>query len=230
MNEWLSPISGTRWTRGGKRAADLAGAAALLLLLSPLLVLIALAIKLTSRGPVFFRQERGGRNGAIFRPFKFRTMRGERRPDPKELIPLSHPDITRLGVFLRRFKLDELPQLLNVMTGEMSLVGPRPTLPDQIAAYDDFRRQRLQVKPGVTGLAQVYSSAEASWDERILYDLAYVQLCSFRLDLLILLRSVWTVIAGEQHTARAFLDTGFARYVTPPPDFGSFSARGSPTT
>jgi lipopolysaccharide/colanic/teichoic acid biosynthesis glycosyltransferase len=219
MNESPAPISKTPWARGGKRVADIAGAALLLLLLSPLLLLMALAIKLTSSGPVFFRQDRGGKNGAIFRPFKFRTMRGGRAPDPKELVPLSHPEITAVGWILRRFKIDELPQLLNVLKGEMSLVGPRPTLPDQVAAYDSFRRQRLLVRPGVTGLAQVYSSAAASWEERILYDIAYVRRCRFLLDLRILLRTPVTMILGEERTARPFFHTPFAIWATPPPDY-----------
>ena len=120
-----------------------------------------------------------------------------RIPDPRELVPLEHPDITRVGRLLRRLKIDELPQLYNVVRGEMSLVGPRPTLPDQVSAYDDFRRQRMLVRPGVTGLAQVYSSAAASWDERILYDIAYVRGSSFRLDALILGRTLLTVLVGE---------------------------------
>ena len=118
-------------------------------------------------------------------------MRGGRTPDPKELVPLDHPEITSAGRLLRRLKIDELPQLINVLKGEMSLVGPRPTLPDQVAAYDDFRRQRLLARPGITGLAQVNGNATVPWDERILSDIAYVRLCSFTMDLGILLRTVW---------------------------------------
>jgi lipopolysaccharide/colanic/teichoic acid biosynthesis glycosyltransferase len=98
----------------------------------------------------------------------------------------------------------------------MSLVGPRPTLPDQVAAYDDFRRQRVLVRPGLTGLAQVYGNAEVPWDERILYDIAYVRRCSFMMDLGILLRTVLTLLLGEQRTTRPFHTTRYARYVTPP--------------
>lgn len=216
MDNHTGTVSRTLWARGGKRLFDILAGALLLVLLSPLLLLIAVAIKLTSSGPVLFRQERGGKDGVIFRPFKFRTMRGGRKPDPKELVPLSHPDITPVGRLLRRWKIDELPQLLNVLQGEMSLVGPRPTLPDQIAAYDEFRRQRLMVKPGLTGLAQVYSSAAFSWNERILYDIAYVRRCSFWLDAGVLLRTVRTVVMGEERTARPFLETPFAKEVTPP--------------
>ncbi|RME38075.1 MAG: sugar transferase, partial [Planctomycetota bacterium] len=200
----------------------------LLIALSPLMLLIALLIKLTSPGPALFRQVRGGLRGKPFPLVKFRTMRGDREPDAKELVPLEHPEVTRLGRWLRRLKLDELPQLIHVVRGEMSLVGPRPTLLDQSEAYDDFRRQRLLVRPGVTGLAQVYSHALASWDERILYDIAYVRRCRFTLDLWILLRSVWVVIRGERHTARPFRQTRFARYVEIPDGYGEATDAAAP--
>ena len=211
--------SGSLWSLGVKRLADLIGAAVLLIVLSPLFLLIALLVKVTSHGPVFFRQERAGFEGRVFRPFKFRTMRGDRKPDPKEIVPLTHGDITTIGRFLRRYKLDELPQLLNVLAGDMSIVGPRPTLPDQVAAYDAFRRQRLLVKPGITGLAQVYSSALDSWDERILYDVAYVRRCGFLLDGLILARTLMTVALGEQRTRRSFVDSALAKHVEIPEGF-----------
>src|SRR3989304_2184368 len=123
-------ISESVWLRALTRPFDLVAALLLVLLLSPVLLLVAVLVKLTSPGPVFFTQDRAGKDARVFRLVKFRTMRGDRKPDPKELVPLHHPDITRLGYVLRRFKLDEFPQLFNVMKGEMSLVGPRPTLPD----------------------------------------------------------------------------------------------------
>ncbi|MDO8629003.1 MAG: sugar transferase [Phycisphaerales bacterium] len=213
MSEGRATLPKTFWTRGGKRALDLVSAVLLLVVFSPILLVAALLIKLTSRGPVFFIQERAGKDGTIFRLIKFRTMRGNRRPDPKELVPLEHPDITRVGRVLRRVKIDELPQLRNVLRGEMSLVGPRPTLPDQVAAYDGFRRQRLLMRPGVTGLAQVYSSASAPWDERILYDIAYVRSCSARLDAAILLRTLLVTVIGEARTARPFATTRFTQLI-----------------
>ena len=220
MSQASPPVSTSLWLKGPKRAFDLVGACLLLLLLSPVLMGAALAVKLTSQGPVFFMQERGGKNGVKFRPFKFRTMRGGRKPDPKELVPLVHPDITPVGWVLRRYKIDELPQLLNVVTGEMSLVGPRPTLPDQVAAYDAFRRQRLLVRPGLTGLAQVNSNADVSWDERILFDIAYVRRCGLLLDMGILLRTVLTILLGEKRTTRPFASTNHVRHVTPPEGYG----------
>jgi len=213
-------VSRTVWVRYGKRPVDLIAAGVLLLVLSPLLLVTAALVKLTSPGTVFFTQDRGGRHGATFRLVKFRTMRGDRTPDPKELVPLNHVDITPLGRFLRRSKVDELPQLFNVLTGSMSLVGPRPTLPDQVAAYDDFRRQRLLLRPGVTGLAQVNCNSLASWDERILYDVAYVRRCGFWMDKSILLRTFLVLLLGEDRTTRPFSSTKYARFVTPPPGYG----------
>jgi lipopolysaccharide/colanic/teichoic acid biosynthesis glycosyltransferase len=215
MNLAHPPVSSTLWARGGKRVFDLVFATALLILLSPLLALIGLLVKLTSRGAVFFSQERAGRNGRVFRLSKFRTMRGDRTPDPKELVPLTHPDITPLGYFLRRLKLDEVPQLWNVLRGEMSLVGPRPTLPDQAAAYDDFRR-RLLVRPGITGLAQTYGNSLMPWDERIRYDIAYVRRCRMWLDLWILMRTALVVVRGERRMSRRFAESAWARCVPEP--------------
>jgi len=187
--------------------------------LSPFLLLGALLVRLSSPGPILFRQQRGGLNGKSFWLVKFRTMRGGRKPDPKEIVPLDHPEITTIGRILRRLKIDEFPQLWNVLKGDMSLVGPRPTLPDQVAAYDEFRRQRLLVKPGLTGLAQVYSSAADTWEQRILYDIAYVRQCSFWLDLRIILRTILVVLVGEERTRVPFEKSPFAKFVTPPPGF-----------
>ena len=209
-------VSESVWLRALKRPFDLVAALLLVLLLSPVLLLVAVLVKLTSPGPVFFTQDRAGKDARVFRLVKFRTMRGDRKPDPKELVPLHHPDITRLGYVLRRFKLDEFPQLFNVIKGEMSLVGPRPTLPDQVAAYDAFRRQRLLVRPGITGLAQVYGNSMTSWDERILYDIAYVRRCGFFLDLSILFRTILVVFIGEQRMTRPFTESPFAPIVTRP--------------
>jgi undecaprenyl phosphate N,N'-diacetylbacillosamine 1-phosphate transferase len=214
MDTKVSSVPATFWIRRGKRISDILGGGLLLLLCSPLMLLAAVLIKATSPGAVFFRQMRGGKNGEPFMVTKFRTMRAGRTPDPKELVPLDHPEITRVGHLLRRLKIDELPQLFNVLRGDMSVVGPRPTLLDQIAEYDPVRRQRLLVKPGLTGLAQVYSSAAASWDERISYDIAYVRLCSPLLDLTILVRTVLVILFGEERTARPFISTQFAHTFT----------------
>lgn len=216
MTQESQNVSPTLWARGGKRAFDVVGAVALIIYLFPGVIVAGLLMKLTSRGPLLFSQDRAGKDGAVFRLIKLRTMRGGRKPDPKELVPLDHPEITPVGRWLRRLKIDELPQLLHVLSGKMSLVGPRPTLPDQVQAYDAFRRRRLLVRPGVTGLAQVYGHSMMPWDERILYDIAYVRRCSFTLDMHILFRTMWVLLAGERNTTRPFKDTIYAQYVTPP--------------
>ncbi len=194
-----------------KRAGDLLLAALALLALSPLMLAAALAIKLTSRGPIFFHQQRAGRAGRSFALIKFRTMLAGRTPDPKELVPLNHPDITTVGRLLRRTKIDELPQLFNVLAGHMSVVGPRPTLPDQIERYDLFERRRLQARPGCTGLAQVNGNIALSWSERIKWDVYYVDNHSFWMDVKILLKTVLVIVAGEQRFLRHIDQTDFAK-------------------
>jgi lipopolysaccharide/colanic/teichoic acid biosynthesis glycosyltransferase len=180
----------------GKRALDLTLTFSALVALLPLLAGMVILIKLTSRGPVFFKQRRLGKLGQVFVAYKFRTMLHRERTRHME-IRKGNPEVTVVGAFLRRFKLDELPQLLNVLKGDMSLVGPRPPLPEQMANYDSESVQRLQVKPGLTGLAQVNGGTEISWRERWQYDLYYVRELSFALDLRILVRTVLVVVLGE---------------------------------
>ena len=152
----------------------------------------AVAIKLTSPGPVLFRQERVGRDGVPFVAVKFRSMLVGDNP----LIP-EDDRITSAGRVLRRTSLDELPQLINVARGEMSIVGPRPTLAEQVALYDHRQRQRLAVKPGLTGLAQIRGRNALPWAERIEHDLEYVQTRSLWLDVRILVATVRVVLTGE---------------------------------
>lgn len=152
----------------------------------------AIAIKLTSPGPVLFRQCRIGKNGIPFEVLKFRTMVDA----PNPIFP-DASRITRAGTVLRRFSLDELPQLVNVAKGEMSMVGPRPTLAYQMDRYTDHQRQRLQVRPGLTGLAQVSGRNALSWDERIELDIRYVQSRSLRLDLKIIADTARALLGGE---------------------------------
>jgi len=211
MTESTEHVSRCFWARCGKRPFDVVGSLVLIALLSPVLVAAGLAVKLTSPGPVFFSQDRTGKDGRIIRPLKFRTMRGNRRPDPKELVPLHHPEITLIGRWLRRFKIDELPQLFNVLSGDMSLVGPRPTLPDQTEKYTAFQWRRQLVRPGLAGLAQVNSSAARSWQERIEYDVYYVAHHGFRMDMGILLKTVAVVLLGEERFARPFDSSPYGR-------------------
>jgi lipopolysaccharide/colanic/teichoic acid biosynthesis glycosyltransferase len=206
-----------------KRTMDVLGSILALLLLSPVFLLIALAIKLTSRGPVLFRQGRVGQYGSLFTLLKFRSMYvnnndGNHREYVKKLIAgtaekqtsngtngngtgvykLTDDDrITPVGAFLRRSSLDEFPQVLNVLKGEMSLVGPRPSLPYEVAAYDLWHRRRLlEVKPGITGLWQVNGRNRIKFDEMVRLDLAYARTWSPWLDIKILLRTPRAVLEG----------------------------------
>ena len=203
--------SASLWARGPKRAVDFLAGAAILLVLSPVLLIALALVKLTSPGPVFFAQERTGRGGRPFRLLKLRTMRAGRQPNPRELVPLDHPEITPVGRLLRRLKIDELPQILSVIRGDMALVGPRPTLPDQTRAYDAFQRRRLLVRPGLTGLAQVNGNAAISWDERIRYDVCYVKRHGLWMDLAILAKTALVIALGERRFARPFADSPYAR-------------------
>ena len=193
-----------------KRLIDVLVSAGLIVLLAPVWICAALAVKLGSPGPILFRQTRGGWHGRPFESYKFRTMRADHVHDPREIVPLSHPAVTGIGRVLRRLKVDELPQLFNVLKGDMSLVGPRPTLMDQVAAYDDYKRQRLLVRPGLTGLAQVNGNAQISWDERIHYDVYYVRHFTPGMDLYILLKTVLVVVLGEDRFSRPFAESPFA--------------------
>jgi lipopolysaccharide/colanic/teichoic acid biosynthesis glycosyltransferase len=186
-------VTGRRYELA-KRALDLTVASSVGILASPLLAAVAIAIKLEGGGPILFRQERIGRHGRPFDILKFRTLLDAPARDPADyLISASDPRIGRMGAFLRRWSLDELPQLWNVLRGEMSIVGPRPTLRYQVELYDDFQRRRLEVLPGVTGWAQISGRNELSWPERIELDVWYVDHRSFLLDLRILVRTTATL-------------------------------------
>jgi lipopolysaccharide/colanic/teichoic acid biosynthesis glycosyltransferase len=210
-------VSNSLWAKGGKRLFDICITGVAVVLLSPVFLLTALGVKMSSRGPLLFRQVRTGLGGRPFRPCKFRSMRGDRTPDPTELVPLDHPEITAIGRFIRRTKIDELPQLFSVLGGDMSLVGPRPTLPDQTEKYNDFQCQRLLVRPGLTGLAQVNGNTIMSWDERIKYDVHYVRHHGFWMDMGILLKTVLVVILGEDRFSRPFSESPYAHKQTADP-------------
>ena len=204
-----------------KRTFDLIVAALTIALLLPLWVLIALLIKLDSKGPVFYTQERVGMDGRLFLLYKFRTMQAgadsqlhreyqhafiagraeanlgnEQKPTYKLL---SDPRITRIGKLLRRTSLDEVPQLLNVLTGDMSLVGPRPPIPYEVEAYELWHRKRLDMKPGLTGLWQVSGRNRLPFEEMVRLDLFYIENWSLLLDLKIILRTGFVMIGGEGH-------------------------------
>jgi lipopolysaccharide/colanic/teichoic acid biosynthesis glycosyltransferase len=180
------------------RALDVALAAALLVVGAPLLALAALAIRLESRGPVFYRQLRVGRDGEPFQLWKLRTMvPGAESMGAGIYVIEGDSRITRVGRLLRRFSLDELPNLVNVLKGEMAMVGPRPTVQEQVDRYTDRQRRRLEVKPGITGWAQINGRTSLPWPERIELDVWYVENRSLRLDLRILLRTARMLATGH---------------------------------
>jgi exopolysaccharide biosynthesis polyprenyl glycosylphosphotransferase len=190
-----------------KRSLDVVGATTALALLLPVFLGCALAVKANSQGPVFFRQVRVGRNGEPFQCFKFRTMRQGADTQLEELrganiqdgpafkVP-GDPRITRVGRILRKFSLDELPQFLNVLIGDMSLVGPRPPIPTEVAKYSPWQRRRISVKPGLTCVWQVYGRNRVSFDRWVAMDLYYIDNWSLWLDLKLIVHTVRAVIGG----------------------------------
>ncbi len=199
-------FTGTRWLI--KSLFDRIAAFFGLLLLSPVFAVVALAIKLGDRGPVFFRQTRVGKDGGRFMLYKFRTMVVDAEKRKAELAALNDgdgvlfkmrddPRITRVGKWLRRYSLDELPQLINVLIGDMSLVGPRPALPEEAVRYANLVRRRLAVKPGITGLWQVSGRSDLPWDEAVRLDVRYVENSTFVLDLQILWKTWAAVTRGD---------------------------------
>jgi len=199
-----------------KRILEKTFALLLLLLTLPVLLTIALAIRLDSRGPIFFLQDRVGKGGRLFKIYKFRTMHpnvnraahqdfmkafvsgqiqeaGER----KVFKPFQDNDVTRVGRFLRKTSLDELPQLINVLLGDMSFIGPRPNVVWEVAEYRNWHKERLAVLPGITGLAQVRGRSAISFDEIVKYDLEYIKEQSFWLDLKIVWWTFISVVAGK---------------------------------
>jgi Sugar transferases involved in lipopolysaccharide synthesis len=187
-----------------KAVFDRVSATVGLILLAPLLAAAAIAIRVGSPGPVLFRQVRIGKAGRRFVMYKFRTMVVDAESRKHELVDLNHgdgvlfkmrsdPRVTPVGRWMRRLSIDELPQLINVVRGEMSLVGPRPPLPEEVAVYPSDMRRRLAVSPGLTGLWQVSGRSDLSWEESVRLDLRYVENWSFSLDLVILLRTLSAV-------------------------------------
>ena len=184
--------------RGLPRAADVLIAAIALALTSPVLLVAALAIKLDSRGPAIYRSRRVGRGGVEFELLKLRTMHPGNEPVGVGTPVLGRdPRVTRVGHLLRRLSLDELPNLVNVLRGEMAVVGPRPTLAAQVEQYTAHQRRRLEVRPGLTGWAQVNGRAGIPWEERIELDVWYTDHRSLALDLRILARTVRLLLTGH---------------------------------
>jgi lipopolysaccharide/colanic/teichoic acid biosynthesis glycosyltransferase len=181
-----------------RRLFDLVVAAAALVVASPVLLAAVAAIRLETPGHPIYRQRRIGKDGRPFDMLKLRTMvSGAESMGSGLAVNEGDPRITRVGAFLRRFSIDELPNLVNVLRGDMAIVGPRPTVQVQVQQYTERQRGRLAVKPGLTGWAQVNGRAKLRWDERIELDLWYIEHRSWRLDLEILLRTVRIIVAGE---------------------------------
>ena len=181
-----------------RRVLDIVVSALALALAAPVLALALAAIKLESRGPAIYRQRRVGKDGRRFDVLKLRTMvDGAEHVGAGLAIDAGDARITRVGALLRRSSLDELPNLLNVLRGEMSLIGPRPTLPAQVEQYSERQRGRLAIKPGITGWAQVNGRAALPWSQRIELDLYYIEHRSLALDLRILARTPALVLAGS---------------------------------
>jgi lipopolysaccharide/colanic/teichoic acid biosynthesis glycosyltransferase len=181
-----------------RRAIDIAISLVALALSSPLLALAAIAIRLESPGPIIYRQRRIGRNGKPFDLLKLRTMVvGAESIGAGLKVNAGDPRITRVGAFLRRTSLDELPNLINVLRGEMSLIGPRPTIPEQVARYSKRQLRRLEIRPGITGWAQVNGRASLPWAERIELDIHYIEHRSIALDLKIIWRTIFLVLGGS---------------------------------
>jgi lipopolysaccharide/colanic/teichoic acid biosynthesis glycosyltransferase len=204
--------------RFAKRALDIIGSTIGLALTSPVLALVALAVKLESPGPILFRQQRLGLGGRPFTLYKFRSMHlsaeqsrhrdhvrdlirgdGQQTPSSAAWLPIPlDPRVTRLGAFLRRSHLDELPQLINIARGDMSLVGPRPPIPYEVEVYEPWHLRRLSVIPGLTGLWQATGWGRLSFDEGVALDLAYIDRRSFWFDFGLILRTLWQIAVGRQ--------------------------------
>lgn len=205
-------VDNRRIYRFAKRLLDLVVCAVVGLICLPVVFIIAIAIKLSSPGPVLFVQERVGKNGKVFRMYKFRTMRpggddaaergymqrfvrGETQPTGSgSYKPINHARITGVGTLLRKTSLDELPNIINVFRHEMSLVGPRPNVPWEVEMYYDWHRERLRVLPGITGLAQIHGRSHIPFDTIVQYDLEYIRRQSFSQDLVILWATLTRVL------------------------------------
>lgn len=197
-----------------KRGFDILFSLTVLVLISPIVLTIGLLVKLEDRGPVIFKQERAGKYGRPFKIYKFRSMKVMEKTDENKRNPYTwknrvpddfvfkttegfNPNVTKIGRFIRRYSLDELPQFLNVLKGEMSIVGPRPEIIEIASCYDKYQSQRLLVKPGITGWAQVNGRSDMNHGKKIKLDLEYVKKRNFFFDIKIILKTVWQAVFGK---------------------------------
>lgn len=184
-----------------KRVLDLLISIVSIIVLSPIFLIIMMAIKLESKGPVFFSQSRVGKDGIKFKVHKFRSMLTFEESFYSDGTPIENYDrITKVGNLLRKSSLDELPQIFNILKGEMSLVGPRPTLEYQVEKYNEFQKKRLLVRPGLTGWAQVNGRNSLSWEEKIKFDVEYVEYLSLKLDLTIIFKTFGVLFKANDNS------------------------------
>jgi len=185
-----------------KRIIDFCLSGMALVCLSPLMVVVIILIKLDSEGPVFYLQERVGKDGRLFNIHKFRSMTNVYRNPAMEQTFNDNPEITKVGRIIRRLKIDELPQLIDVFAGDMALVGPRPALPDTYEIYGDIAKQRLSVRPGLSGLSQIRGNIYLPWEQRFEYDREYIENCSLLFDISIIIKTFAIVLLGDDKFIR----------------------------
>jgi undecaprenyl phosphate N,N'-diacetylbacillosamine 1-phosphate transferase len=185
------------YVSNGKRIIDFVFAMTILMIFCPILLIVAFGIKISSKGPVIFIQKRVGINGRIFKIYKFRTMHLDIDRDIAQTY-ISDPSVFLFGKILRRSKIDELPQVFNVLRGDMSLIGPRPCLEKTFFEMPEWAKKRTMVRPGITGMAQINGNVALSWDERWRHDVRYVNELCFWTDIKIIIKTVGVVILGEE--------------------------------
>lgn len=181
-----------------KRVIDFCLSGFALLCLSPLFIIVIILIKIESEGPIFYLQERVGKGGKIFNVYKFRSMTNKQRDPTKEQTFMDNPEITKVGKVIRRLKIDELPQLINVFNGDMAVIGPRPALPATYEKYGDVAKARLSVRPGLSGLSQIRGNIFLPWEKRFEYDKEYIDHISFTYDIGIIIKTFAIVALGEE--------------------------------
>ncbi|MBN1806895.1 MAG: sugar transferase [Sedimentisphaerales bacterium] len=194
-----------------KRILDISVTTIAIIILSPVLFAICISIKFSSKGPIIFRQERAGKNGRPFIFYKFRTMKPDVEPFGPSPKSGQDPRLTKIGRLLREYSLDELPQLFNVLKGEMSIVGPRPLYISQILEWNERQKKRLLVKPGLTGLAQIRGRAELTLEEKLDFDVKYVETASLLTDIKIVLATVAYIFRRKNIYEKSYSQTEYIR-------------------
>ena len=198
-------------SRTAKRILDLLMSLSAIVILLPVFAVIVIAIRVSSKGAAVFKQQRAGKDGAPFTFYKFRTMKADVEPFGSSPKSGDDPRLTKVGKFLREYSLDELPQLFNVLKGDMSIVGPRPLYVSQMAEWNERQRKRLLVKPGLTGLAQISGRGGLTREEKLELDVKYVETANLRLDLKIILKTILQVFSRKSIYEKRYSETEFTR-------------------